>query len=292
MSSSGSRSATRGNVLLITVDQWRGDCLSVSGHPVVETPALDRLAASGTLFANHWAQAAPCGPSRACLYTGTYLLTNRVGAERHPARPPVHEHRARGASRWLRPRAVRLHRLERRPPRDRARRSAPFSYEGVLPGFDAVVDFPFADRCSPWIDWLVEQGYERPARPARHLPRRHRVPGGGRPRADMGATRLPRPSTARPPTSPTSCCGGSPRTGGRPWFVHASYLRPHPPYRVVAPYHDRYDPADVPEPVRAADPRARGGGAPAGERGARACPVSARRSTTTSCARRKPPTTG
>src|SRR3954447_21934473 len=66
-----------GNVLFITVDQWRGDCLSAMGHPIVETPALDRLAADGVLFTNHWAQAAPCGPSRACLYTGTYLHQNR-----------------------------------------------------------------------------------------------------------------------------------------------------------------------------------------------------------------------
>ena len=65
------------NVLFITVDQWRGDSLSALGHPVLTTPALDGLAAEGTLFANHWANAAPCGPSRACLYTGTYLHHNR-----------------------------------------------------------------------------------------------------------------------------------------------------------------------------------------------------------------------
>ena len=65
------------NVLFITLDQWRGDCLSALGHPVVETPTLDALAARGVLFANHWANAAPCGPSRACLYTGTYQHRNR-----------------------------------------------------------------------------------------------------------------------------------------------------------------------------------------------------------------------
>ena len=65
------------NVLFITLDQWRGDCLSALDHPVVETPALDALAARGVLFANHWANAAPCGPSRACLYTGTYQHRNR-----------------------------------------------------------------------------------------------------------------------------------------------------------------------------------------------------------------------
>lgn len=38
-----------GNVLYLTVDQWRGDCLSAAGHPVVQTPNLDRLAARGVL---------------------------------------------------------------------------------------------------------------------------------------------------------------------------------------------------------------------------------------------------
>src|ERR1700689_5129866 len=71
--------AAHRNVLFITLDQWRGDCLSALGHPVLTTPPLDRLASRGTLFANHWANAAPCGPSRACLYTGTYLHRHRSG---------------------------------------------------------------------------------------------------------------------------------------------------------------------------------------------------------------------
>ena len=29
------------NILYILADQWRGDCLGVNGHPVVETPNLD-----------------------------------------------------------------------------------------------------------------------------------------------------------------------------------------------------------------------------------------------------------
>ena len=33
------------NVLFITADQWRGECLSVLGHPIVKTPHLDALAA-------------------------------------------------------------------------------------------------------------------------------------------------------------------------------------------------------------------------------------------------------
>ena len=65
------------NVLLVTADQWRGDCLSCVGHPVVRTPNLDRLAADGVLFTRHFAQATPCGPSRASLHTGLYALNHR-----------------------------------------------------------------------------------------------------------------------------------------------------------------------------------------------------------------------
>ncbi len=63
------------NVLFITADQWRGDCLSACGHPCLRTPNLDALAADGVLFRRHYSQATPCAPGRASLYTGMYLHT-------------------------------------------------------------------------------------------------------------------------------------------------------------------------------------------------------------------------
>jgi arylsulfatase A-like enzyme len=39
---------------------------------------------------------------------------------------------------------------------------------------------------------------------------------------------------------------------GQPWFLHVSYLSPHPPFVAPVPYHDMYAPAQVPPPVRAA----------------------------------------
>ncbi|MCC2685479.1 MAG: arylsulfatase, partial [Paenibacillaceae bacterium] len=35
------------NILFISVDQMRGDCLSALGHPVVQTPYLDNLVRQG-----------------------------------------------------------------------------------------------------------------------------------------------------------------------------------------------------------------------------------------------------
>ena len=72
------------NVLFITADQWRGDCLSALGHPMVQTPHLDALAAQGVLFERHFANAAPCGPSRASLHTGMYLQNHRSGTNGTP----------------------------------------------------------------------------------------------------------------------------------------------------------------------------------------------------------------
>lgn len=66
------------NYLLVTLDQFRADCLSVAGHPVVRTPHLDRLAVLGVRFARHYSQAAPCSPGRASLYTGLYQMNHRV----------------------------------------------------------------------------------------------------------------------------------------------------------------------------------------------------------------------
>ncbi|MFM9121885.1 MAG: sulfatase-like hydrolase/transferase, partial [Actinomycetota bacterium] len=72
------------NVLLITLDQFRGDCLSGAGHPVVRTPHLDELARCGVRLANHYSQAAPCSPGRASLYTGMYQMNHRVCANGTP----------------------------------------------------------------------------------------------------------------------------------------------------------------------------------------------------------------
>lgn len=48
----------------------RGDCLSAAGHPVVETPNLDHLAAMGSRFAHAYSLVPSCLPARATLMTG------------------------------------------------------------------------------------------------------------------------------------------------------------------------------------------------------------------------------
>ncbi len=72
--------AGRPNVVLFCVDQWRGDCLSVDGHPVVHTPYLDQMALNGCRFARAYSAVPSCIAARASLFTGlTQESHGRVG---------------------------------------------------------------------------------------------------------------------------------------------------------------------------------------------------------------------
>lgn len=73
---------TRPNLILLMADQFRGDCLGIAGHPDVKTPYLDALAAEGVRFPNAYSACPTCVPARACLYTGmSQAHAGRVGYE-------------------------------------------------------------------------------------------------------------------------------------------------------------------------------------------------------------------
>lgn len=58
------------NVILICVDEWRGDCLGAEGHPYVQTPHLDELASKGARFRHAYSATPTCVPARVALFTG------------------------------------------------------------------------------------------------------------------------------------------------------------------------------------------------------------------------------
>jgi choline-sulfatase len=61
------------NVLLVMSDEHRPDALGRAGHPLVETPTLDRIADDGTRFTNAYCSSPLCAPSRASFATGRYV---------------------------------------------------------------------------------------------------------------------------------------------------------------------------------------------------------------------------
>jgi arylsulfatase A-like enzyme len=231
------------NVLFVTADQWRGDCLGAAGHPVVRTPNLDRLAAGGVSFRRHFAQAAPCGPSRASLYTGMYLMNHRSVLNGTPldarhtnvalvARSLGYEPALFGyTDSSVDPRTV--------PPDDPRLRS----YEGVLPGFDPVCDLPEGNPVR-WLDWLRATGVDLPDDWRAYV---DHPAEGTQWRTQYDAKRT---QTAFL-TDRLLDFVDDRSAAGAPWFAHLSYLRPHPPFLAPAPYDTMFDPASVPDPVRA-----------------------------------------
>jgi arylsulfatase len=73
-------STDRPNIVLIHVDQWRGDALGFTGQTPAETPHLDRLFEESVHFSQAYAACPSCIASRASLHTGmTPRSHGRVG---------------------------------------------------------------------------------------------------------------------------------------------------------------------------------------------------------------------
>ncbi|MCC9077647.1 sulfatase-like hydrolase/transferase [Litorilinea aerophila] len=60
------------NVLLIHADQHRYDCVAANGHPLLQTPNLDRLAREGVNFTHAFCPIPVCMPARVSLVTGQW----------------------------------------------------------------------------------------------------------------------------------------------------------------------------------------------------------------------------
>lgn len=61
---------TRPNVVLITVDQWPGNLLGLTGRSDIDTPTLDQFARNGVYYPNAHSECPICIPARRTLMTG------------------------------------------------------------------------------------------------------------------------------------------------------------------------------------------------------------------------------
>lgn len=232
------------NVLLITADQWRGDCLGAVGHPLVKTPAIDALAADGLLFRKHFGQAVPCSPARASLLTGLYQMNHRVCRNGTPL-DARHDNIAKAVRRLgydpvlfgYTDSSVDPRTCDPNDPRL-------LTYEGVLPGFTQRQ--PLDEAAGTWLSWLRRKGVAVPEEGLDvYLPAEGPIdPPSGAP------ARYPAELSEAAFLS-ESFMDYSDEMGTAPWFAHISFLRPHPPFIAPEPYNRMYDPAALPDFVRA-----------------------------------------
>jgi len=66
------------NVVFILSDDHRWDCLSIAGHPYLQTPHMDRIAKEGVRFANMFVTTSICSPSRVSILSGLYAHAHGV----------------------------------------------------------------------------------------------------------------------------------------------------------------------------------------------------------------------
>lgn len=226
------------NVLFVTLDQFRGDSFGAAGHPLVETPALDRISREGVRLSRHFSQAAPCAPGRAALYTGTYQMNNRVVANGTPHRAGL-DNVAQVARRGGYDPVLFGYTDQGLDPTTAAGADDPrlLYYDGVLRGFSIGCYLP--EDVSPWTRWLRAQDHDV-------------GPGWG-----GLTTESERPAELSLTAFLTDRFLDWLPHQGPGWFAHLSYLRPHPPYAAAGAFAHRYDPADVPMPIAPVGPTER-----------------------------------
>ncbi len=78
------QSRLKPNVLFVLMDDMRWDYMGCAGHPVIKSPALDRLAREGARLTNAFVCLSLCSPSRASFLTGLYAHVHGVLDNRTP----------------------------------------------------------------------------------------------------------------------------------------------------------------------------------------------------------------
>ena len=79
------------NIIFIKTDDQRYNSLSLTGHPVTQTPHIDQLAKDGVFFKNAFITSPICGPSRANFFTAQWERKNNIGFNYHSKNFITHE---------------------------------------------------------------------------------------------------------------------------------------------------------------------------------------------------------
>lgn len=253
------------NILFIMYDQLRFDYLSCAGHPHLHTPNFDRVAARGVRFTNAFCQSPVCGSSRMSFYTGRYASSHGAQWNGFPLRVGEHtlgDHlRRAGMDAWL------IGKTHMKADAEGMERLglAPDSVIGARQsecGFDVWVrddglwafgpDGFYDERRSPYNEYLKSKGYDGENPWSDYA---NAGVAGGEKASGWMFENADKPANIREEDSETPWLTSEtlkfmPQAKA-PWCAHVSYIKPHWPYIVPAPYHALYGSNHVPAATRA-----------------------------------------
>ena len=252
----------RRNVLYIMCDQLRWDYLSCTGHPHLKTPHIDALARKGVLFSNAYVQSPFCGPSRMSSYTGRYCRSHGATWNGFPLRigePTLGDH-----LREIGVRPALVGKTHMRADIEGMRRLGidPASHIGVAVsecGFepwerdDGLHPYGPYDPNPDYDDFLRAHGLHS-ENPWEDFANSGKADDGTLLSAwllkysDLPAN-IPE-ELSETPYMTSRAIEFMEAAGDAPWLCHLSFIKPHWPYIVPAPYHALYGPQHLLPPVR------------------------------------------
>ncbi|MFE5322075.1 arylsulfatase [Paenibacillus sp. NPDC056579] len=232
----------RPNILLITVDQMRWDCLSVMDHPIAETPNLDSLARSGVLFRSAYAATPTCIPARAAIFTGMSQRSHgRVGYQDRV--PWNYEHTLPGELAKAGYHTQCVGKMHVYPTRSLCGFHNVVLHDGYFHYYrdkhSTLANQQF-DECDDYLRWLRETAGAQ-----------HDITDLG---LDCNASTVTRPWHLPEHMHPTNWTVTQSidflrrRDPGKPFFLWTSFVRPHSPLDPPQAYFDMYKDLEMPDP--------------------------------------------
>ncbi|HMK96406.1 MAG TPA: sulfatase-like hydrolase/transferase, partial [Acidimicrobiales bacterium] len=121
------------------------------------------------------------------------------------------------------------------------------TYESVLPGFNAIVNDPLeTGEPLEWGKWLADHGIDVPSSPLDLYGPEPGYPGADEHGSTWAPAQFP-PELSETAFMTEKAMEWLTLHGDRPFFLHLSYVRPHPPRRNPVGYHDMYSAEQVGE---------------------------------------------
>mgnify|MGYP001984153158 FL=1 len=250
------------NVLFIMADQLRWDYLSCYGHPHLKTPNIDWLASKGVKFNNAYVQSPFCGPSRMSTYTGRYCRSHGSTWNGFPLK--VGERTIGDHLRAENVRAVIVGKTHMKPDTEGMKwlgieENSTIGIHLSECGFepferdDGLHPKSPYDPNPPYNDFLRGKGYnvENPWNDHANSGLSddgERLSGWLLKNSDLPADI--EEELSETPYMTQRAIDFMEKAGDQPWLCHLSYIKPHWPYIVPAPYHNMYSKEHIIPAVR------------------------------------------